>query len=65
MLWIVDAFTRFLTGVVLKNEEAKRVLKAIVQNWYGKYGYPADGFWADNGTVPKQGYGKSNFCSGD
>ena len=50
ILWIVDAFTRFLTGVVLKNKEAKTVLKAIVQNWCEKYGYPADGFWADNGT---------------
>ena len=25
-------------------------MKSIAQNWCEKYGYPADGFWADNGT---------------
>ena len=49
ILWMVDAFTRFITGVVLKNKEAKTVLHAITQSWCEKYGYPTEGFWADNG----------------
>ena len=50
ILWMVDAFTRLISGVVLKNKEASTVLYAITQNWCEKYGYPTEGFWADNGT---------------
>ncbi|XP_066982271.1 uncharacterized protein [Macrobrachium rosenbergii] len=50
ILWMVDAFTKLISGVVLKNKEAVTVLHAITQNWCEKYGYPTEGFWADNGS---------------
>lgn len=50
ILWMVDAFTKLISRVVLKNKEAVTVLHAITQNWCEKYGYPTEGFWADNGS---------------
>ena len=49
VLWLIDSFTRFLQGVVLKNKEAETVVEAINSTWNWRFGFPVVGFWADNG----------------
>ena len=50
ILWIVDTFTRFIKGVVLKNKEAPTVLKAVVKHWCENFGYPSECIFQDNGN---------------
>ena len=49
ILWMVDAFTRLITGAVLKDKKAETVLDKIENEWCLRYGYPSVGFYADNG----------------
>ena len=41
ILWMVDAFSRMIAGVVLKDKKAEAICL--------RYGYPSIGFYADNG----------------
>ena len=49
VLWAVDSFTRFIQGTVLKNKKAETVMEAVHSIWCLRFGYPSQGFWADNG----------------
>ena len=49
VLWLIDSFTRFLQGIVLKNKEAETVVAAMNSTWNWRFGFPSVGFWADNG----------------
>ena len=49
VLWMVDTFTRFIQGKVLKNKEALTVVDALNEAWNWRVGFPSRGFWADNG----------------
>ena len=55
VLWIVDTFTRFIQGKVLKNKEALTVVDALNEAWNWRVGFPSRGFWADNGGEFKNG----------
>ena len=50
VLWVVDSFTRFIQGLVLKNKQAETVAEAIHTIWCLRFGYPSRGFWEDNGN---------------
>ena len=50
VLWLVDSFTRFIQGCVLKNKQAETVVEAVQSVWCLRFGYPSRGFWADNGN---------------
>ena len=49
VLWMVDSFTRFIQGAVIKNKQAVTVIDAVQSIWCLRFGYPSRGFWADNG----------------
>ena len=49
ILWMVDAFSRMLAGVVLKDKKAETILEKLEMEWCLRYGYPSVGFYADNG----------------
>ena len=49
VLWCVDACTRFIRGIVIKDKEAETVVRAIHENWICELGWPSIGFWFDNG----------------
>ena len=50
VLWLVDSFTRFIQGYVIKNKQAETVVEAVQSVWCLRFGYPSRGFWADNGN---------------
>ena len=50
VLWLVDSFTRFIQGCVIKNKQAETVVEAVQSVWCLRFGYPSRGFWADNGN---------------
>ena len=49
ILWMVDAFSRVLLGVVLKDKKAETILEKLELEWCNKVGFPSVGFYADNG----------------
>ena len=49
VLWLVDGFTRFIQGIVLKNKEGTTIVDAIHDGWICRFGFPSQGFWTDNG----------------
>ena len=49
ILWMVDAFSRMIAGVVLKDKKAETILEKLEMEWCLRYGYPSIGFYADNG----------------
>jgi transposase InsO family protein len=49
VLWMVDTFTHFIQGVVLKNKEAPTIVEALNSTWCWRFGFPSNGYWADNG----------------
>ena len=49
MLWIIDSFSRFMVGKLLNNKKADTIIQAIMDNWCMNLGFPASGFFADNG----------------
>ena len=55
VLWLIDSFTRFIQGVVLKNKEAETVIEAMNSTWNWRFGFPSIGFWADNGPEFQNG----------
>ena len=46
---MVDAISRMLAGVVLKDKKAEIILEKLEMEWCLRYGYPSLGFYADNG----------------
>ena len=46
---MVDEFSGFTKGVVLKDKEAETVVYALVKNWGYFSGLPKKSFHADNG----------------
>ena len=49
VLWIVDTFTRFIQGKVLRNKKSMTVIEALNEAWIWRLGLPSRGFWTDNG----------------
>ena len=49
ILYIIDSFSRFTVGVVLKDGTGKEVAKGLESQWITKFGAP-NKFWSDNGT---------------
>ena len=49
VLWMIDAFSRFAIGVVLKNKETDEVVKHLENEWFMKLGKPSTRLWTDNG----------------
>ena len=49
VLWLVDSCTRFIKGSVIKDKEAKTIMKALHKDWICNFGFPSVRFWADNG----------------
>ena len=48
---MVDEFSRFAAGRVIKNKESESIINAIISEWFRKgLGYPSVGFRCDNGT---------------
>ena len=50
VLWVVDSFTLFIQGKVIKNKQADTVVDALQTIQYLWFRYPSKGFWADNGN---------------
>ena len=50
VLWAVDSFTRFIQGIVVANKKSTTILEALSSVWCLRFGYPNQGFWADNGS---------------
>ena len=44
VLWLIDSFTRFIQGVVLRNKEAETVIEAMNSTWNWRFGFPSIGF---------------------
>ena len=49
MLWIIDSFSRFMVGKLLNNKKGDTIIQAIMDNWCMNLGFPASGFFTDNG----------------
>ena len=49
VLWIIDSFSRYAIGKVLRSKEIEEVVKALENEWFLKMGAPASRVWADNG----------------
>ena len=49
VLWMIDAFSRFAVGKVLKSKEADEVIKHLELDWFCTLGRPSSGMWSDNG----------------
>ena len=49
ILCMLDAFSRMLAGVVLKEKKTETILEKLEMEWYLRYGYSSVGFYADNG----------------
>jgi transposase InsO family protein len=46
---LINSFTRFGKGCVLKDKEVETVMKVLNSTWNWRLGFPSVGFWADNG----------------
>merc|ERR1712082_104845 len=46
---MIDAFSRFAVGKVLKSKEADEVIKHLELDWFCTLGRPSGGMWSDNG----------------
>ena len=49
VLWMIDAFSRFALGVVLKSKEMDEVVRNLENEWFMKFGKPSTRLWTDNG----------------
>ena len=49
ILWMIDSFSRFMVGKLLNNKKADTIIQAIMDCWCMNLGFPASGFFADNG----------------
>ena len=49
ILWMIYIFTKFIRGVVLKDKTPESLIKGLHGAWGMDFGFPAVGFWADNG----------------
>ena len=49
VLWMVCAFSRLIKGIVLSSKAADEVVQGIHHGWCLQFGFPSQGFWADNG----------------
>jgi transposase InsO family protein len=49
VLWMVDCFTRFIQGIVIKDKSAKTIVDAIMSAWSWRFGLPQEGYFSDNG----------------
>ena len=49
VLWIIDSFSRFVQGKVIKNKRAKMIVKAVMDSWILCFGILRVGFYAENG----------------
>ena len=49
VLWMVDTFSRFIQGKVIKNKGSMTIIKALEETWNLVIGYPSVGYWTDNG----------------
>ena len=48
-LWMICGLTKFIRGIVLKDNTPKSVIKGLHGAWCLDIGFPTVGFWADNG----------------
>ena len=49
VLWMICSFTRFIQGAVLKDKTADSVVESLNTAWNWRFGFPSQGYWADNG----------------
>ena len=49
VLWIIDAYTRYAIGKVLKNKEMEEVVKNVENEWFPKIRAPTSRIWLNNG----------------
>ena len=50
VLYVLDEFSRFISGSIMKNKEADTVAKTLLDSWcLGGLGYPSKCFHVDNG----------------
>ena len=49
ILWMICSFTKFIKGLVLKDKLPDSIMKGLHNLWCLDLGFPAVGFWADNG----------------
>jgi transposase InsO family protein len=50
VLWMVDCFTQFIQGIVIKDKSAETIVDSIMSAWSWRFGIPQDGFFSDNGS---------------
>lgn len=50
ILWIVDSFTKFMLGIVIKDKRSETIVKAIIIEWCHKFGFPSEAIYQDNGS---------------
>ena len=49
VLWMIDSFSRFMVVKLLSNKKAHTIVQAIMDCWCMNLGFPASGFFVDNG----------------
>ena len=49
VLWMIDTFSRLMVGKLLNNKKAVTINQAIMDSWCMNLGFPASGFFVDNG----------------
>ena len=49
VLWMIDRFSRFMIGKLLDNKKADPIMHLIMDHWFMSVGFPACGFFTDNG----------------
>ena len=62
ILYIVDEFSKFMKGVLIKDKEAGTVVSAVYMNWVLGlnglgFGVPTKHIYSDNGTEGQPGPG--------
>ena len=51
ILYMVDEFSRYIKGVVIRDKKAETIVDALWEHWViSGPGTPSSGFWADNGA---------------
>ena len=48
--WIIDAFSKYAKGVVLKTKTAEEVVQGLKDGWFWMVWAPRSGVWGDNRT---------------
>ena len=49
VLWMIDAFSRFILGKLITNKRADTIIQVLTDSWCMLLGFPLRRFFTDNG----------------